>query len=289
MMRITGKRRVIPVAIIAALAATIALGIGAVGPALAAVSADLVLTKSDSPDPVAQGATLTYTIEVENLGPDPATNTTVEDKLPGGVTFLSMSATVGSCTRQGKTVTCNLGMLAMSAVQTVTITTRVTKKSGSIDNTASVSSDVIDPVATNNQDTEKTTIKAGGGTSCRGKPATIVGTAGDDRGASALVGTSGRDVIVALGGNDEVFSGGGADIVCSGPGLDLVRSGPRGDTVVGGGAGDRLIGGGGADELRGNAGRDRLRGGVGPDLLVGGIGLDRCAGGPGRDTLRSCP
>jgi uncharacterized repeat protein (TIGR01451 family) len=288
-MRAFGNRRVISVAIIAAAAATIVLGIGTVGTAVGALTADLVLTKSDSPDPVSQGGMLTYTIDVENLGPNEALATTVEDKLPGGLSFVSMSATAGTCTRQGKTVTCNLGTLfSMAAQETVTITTRVTKKSGSIDNTASVASGVSEDVPANNQDTERTTIRAGG-VSCRGKAATIVGTAGDDRGASALVGTSGRDVIVALGGNDEVFSGGGADVVCSGPGLDLVRAGARGDTVVGGGAGDRLIGGGGADELRGNAGRDRLRGGVGPDLLVGGIGLDRCAGGPGRDTLRSCP
>jgi uncharacterized repeat protein (TIGR01451 family) len=249
--------------------------------------ADLRLTKSDSPDPVVRGNVLTYTIRVRNLGPDPATATVVEDRLPGGVSFLSVATDTGSCAQQAKTVTCTLGELASLAEATITIRTRVTKRKGTIRNTATVESTTPDPVAANNQDTERTTVRLRPrptGPTCQGAVATIVGTPGND----VLVGTAGRDVILARAGHDRVFARGGRDLVCAGRGFDLVRGGPRADSIRGGLKADRLIGGGGNDVLRGGRGRDRLRGGFGADLLAGGLGIDFCRGGPGRDTLRSC-
>ncbi|MBP9663810.1 MAG: DUF11 domain-containing protein, partial [Pyrinomonadaceae bacterium] len=44
--------------------------------------ADLVVTKTDSADPVVEGSQFTYTIRVQNNGPDTATNVTVSDPLP---------------------------------------------------------------------------------------------------------------------------------------------------------------------------------------------------------------
>lgn len=89
---------------------------------------------------------------------------------------------------------------------------------------------------------------------CQGRPATIVGTPGDDR----LTGTSGPDVVVARGGDDRVRGLGGDDLLCGGPGAD------------------DLLGGPGDDELRGGAGKvdgrrywgDLLAGGAGDDLLA---------------------
>src|SRR4051812_15572614 len=48
---------------------------------------------------------------------------------------------------------------------------------------------------------------------CRGVPATIVGTPGDD----VIQGTSGDDVIVAGAGNDFISGNGGDDLICGGP------------------------------------------------------------------------
>jgi uncharacterized delta-60 repeat protein len=90
---------------------------------------------------------------------------------------------------------------------------------------------------------------------CRGKRATIVGTAKRDR----LRGTPKRDVIVALGGNDRVRAFAGRDLVCAGSGRDVVRAGKGNDTVFGGRGADRLFGGAGKDRLRGGPGRDRER------------------------------
>ncbi|HSG79152.1 MAG TPA: CapA family protein, partial [Acidimicrobiia bacterium] len=63
--------------------------------------------------------------------------------------------------------------------------------------------------------------------SCGGRPATIVGTDGDD----VLVGTDGPDVIAGRGGRDIIWGRGGDDILCGGPGMDVLLGGPGADTI----------------------------------------------------------
>jgi hypothetical protein len=92
---------------------------------------------------------------------------------------------------------------------------------------------------------------------CKGLPATIVGTDGND----ARTGSLGRDVIAGLGGNDTLSGLGGKDVICGGAGKDLLK------------------GGKGADSLLGQKGKDALKGGPGKDL---------CKGGKGRDTATGC-
>ncbi len=120
--------------------------------------ADLSLTKSDSPDPVAPGASLTYTIEVRNNGPSTSPSMTVTDTLPGQVGFVSASA---GCAHAAGTVTCALSALAPGAVAAVTIQVGVSPgAAGSLSNTASVSGGAADPVSANNSDTEPTGLLA---------------------------------------------------------------------------------------------------------------------------------
>jgi Ca2+-binding RTX toxin-like protein len=106
--------------------------------------------------------------------------------------------------------------------------------------------------------------------SCRGKPATIVGTDGDD----VIQGTAERDVIWAGLGDDTVHGGLGSDLICGGPGTDLVDGGRGNDFVDGGaGDGDRVIGGLGDDSVLGGAGnRDEVAGYLGIDVVNGGSG-----------------
>ena len=54
-------------------------------------SADLSVTKSDSPDPVVAGQNLTYTINFTNNGPNPATSVTVSDTVPANTTLYPRS------------------------------------------------------------------------------------------------------------------------------------------------------------------------------------------------------
>src|SRR2546423_146267 len=57
--------------------------------------ADLSITKTDSPDPVAPGTNLTYTIQVANAGPDAAMAVSLMDTIPSGTSFVSLSAPAG--------------------------------------------------------------------------------------------------------------------------------------------------------------------------------------------------
>jgi hypothetical protein len=92
---------------------------------------------------------------------------------------------------------------------------------------------------------------------CKDKPATIVGTNGND----VRKGTSGMDVMVGLGGNDILSGLAGNDLIC---------------------------GGSGKDTLKGGAGKDSLLGQKGKDTLKGGGGRDLCKGGKGTDTASKC-
>lgn len=249
--------------------------------------ADLAVTKTDSPDPVNVGATLTYTIQVTNLGPQGATSVTLTDRLPSRTDFISATSTSGTCDRKGKEVTCNIGSLAADASKanavTVTIQVRPTKK-GTLTNTASVDGVETDPVGVNDKAEASTTVVEPRAVSCRGVAATLIGTPGPD----SLVGTAGADVIAALGGNDAIVSLAGADLVCAGGGNDRVVSGTAADRVFGDGGRDRLLGRGGPDLLAGGARNDVLKGGGGNDRLRGGRGFDRCYGGAGLDSERGC-
>lgn len=250
--------------------------------------ADLGVTKSDSPDPVTTGATLTYTIQVTNLGPDEATGVTVSDRLPSQVDFLSANASSGSCQRKGRNVNCALGNLNDDPTKgnTVTVTIQVRPtKAGSISNTASVDSVETDPVSLNDKAEATTTVAAAPQVAfCRGVKATVVGTPKAD----TLVGTGGPDVFAALRGDDTIFGLAGRDLVCAGGGQDRVAAGSAADRAFGGGGADRLRGRGGPDRLVGNGGNDLLAGNAGGDVLRGGSGADACIGGAGLDRLRGC-
>jgi uncharacterized repeat protein (TIGR01451 family) len=243
-------------------------------------STDLALTKSDSPDPVTVGGTLTYTIQVKNQGGNDATSVVVTDRLPNDVDFLSASASSGTCQHHAHTVTCSLGTVLTGATATVTIQGRPTK-AGTISNTASVTSP-DDKTQANDRDSEATVVQ-GGKPSCAAP--TIAGTRGDD----TIAGTAQADVIASFDGNDTVFGGDGKDLICAGAGGDFVSGGAKADTVIGGAGPDSLFGKSGKDVLKGKAGRDRLRGNLGNDFLNGGRNLDDCKGGAGADTLRRCP
>jgi Ca2+-binding RTX toxin-like protein len=87
--------------------------------------------------------------------------------------------------------------------------------------------------------------EAGGGPNpvkCRGTVATLIGSKGNDRGASKLIGTPGVDVIAALKGNDVVLADAGKDIVCGGSGDDELDGGPDKDVLRGGPGKDRCPG-----------------------------------------------
>ena len=116
-------------------------------------TSDLSITKTDSPDPVVPGEILTYTITVTNLGPSDATNVTVSDTLPIALISPVITPSQGSCSA----FPCNLGTIINSNSATITITSPVdASTTGTISNSASVTSDVLDLVLTNNTASQDT-------------------------------------------------------------------------------------------------------------------------------------
>ena len=117
--------------------------------------ADVRITMTDAPDPVAVNGTLTYTMTVTNLGPDVATNVRVTDALPAGTTLVSATTTQGTCTGTA-TVSCVLGTIDATAV-TVTLRVRPTT-AGVKSNVATVTRAEQDLVSSNNAATVATTV-----------------------------------------------------------------------------------------------------------------------------------
>ncbi|HEV7764577.1 MAG TPA: DUF11 domain-containing protein [Thermoanaerobaculia bacterium] len=115
--------------------------------------ADLSIVKTGSAL-TSPGQDITYTITVTNNGPSPSTNTIVSDPTPVGVAFLSNS---GACTTA---YPCNVGLLnsGQSVVITSTYTVPGNYSAATVDNTASVASDVNDPDTSDNSSTVSTTV-----------------------------------------------------------------------------------------------------------------------------------
>ena len=78
--------------------------------------ADVAVTGSAQPEPVAVGATVTYTITVINKGPAAASSITLTDRLPGALAFVSATSPQGTCANVRGTVECSLGSLGPSQV-----------------------------------------------------------------------------------------------------------------------------------------------------------------------------
>jgi Ca2+-binding RTX toxin-like protein len=136
--------------------------------------------------------------------------------------------------------------------------------------------------------------ESGAAPMCGGKPATIVGTEGND----VIDGTDAADVIWAGAGDDTVYGGLGNDIVCGDTGADLIHGGRGNDWLEGGADTDRVFGDLGDDHLSGGPGdRDEVSGGLGIDTVNGGpgnedlvrgdYGYDRMDGGPGSGDIAS--
>ncbi|HKW28451.1 MAG TPA: M36 family metallopeptidase, partial [Verrucomicrobiae bacterium] len=119
---------------------------------------DISISVTDAPDPIPVGANLTYTLTVGNTGPALATGVVVTNVLPGGVTFVSATASQGTCRQSGGVATCNLGTVPGGTNATVVIVV-VPIAGGMITNVAVVSRTEVDPLPANNSATAVTTVE----------------------------------------------------------------------------------------------------------------------------------
>jgi uncharacterized repeat protein (TIGR01451 family) len=109
-----------------------------------------------NPQPALVGSNLTYSIEVVNSGPQDATNVSMTDTLPPGVTFASATATQGTCAGTSA-VTCALGSLPSPSFVSVTVVV-TPNQAGSIVDTASVTATEPDLVPNNNTASVTSTV-----------------------------------------------------------------------------------------------------------------------------------
>jgi uncharacterized repeat protein (TIGR01451 family) len=117
----------------------------AVSASIADPGSPISVTKTDSPDPVASGAEITYTITVRNTGGSRLTNVGLSDQVNGvgGIGVppqLVLTSSRGSCIQTGNLVTCSAGNIEGNGSWVVTIRGIVTAANGTtLNNTVSVS------------------------------------------------------------------------------------------------------------------------------------------------------
>lgn len=148
-------------------AAALLLTAALAGPVLAGEVTDVSVTKTDSPDPVAAGSNITYTITVQNAGPQAATNVSASDVIPTGTTFVSIAGAAGwtmttpPAGGTGTVTMTNPSLTSAAGAQVFTLVVQVapaTPVSTVITNTATVSSATFDPNQANNSATTTTTV-----------------------------------------------------------------------------------------------------------------------------------
>jgi uncharacterized repeat protein (TIGR01451 family) len=121
---------------------------------------NLSLTQSDSLDPCPAGSRLTYTIQIRNNSSSLATGVVVNDTMPTGASFVSVSSTVGACTRSATTgVTCRIPSLAAGASATMTLIVQP-QVVGTISNVVNAIANEPDTNSADNSSTETTDITA---------------------------------------------------------------------------------------------------------------------------------
>ncbi|WP_119070717.1 SBBP repeat-containing protein [Aggregatilinea lenta] len=122
---------------------------------------DVQIDKTASTAAADAGDTVTYTLVVTNNGPADATNVSVTDMLPAGVTHVSNTPSTGTYTPG--TGLWQIGSLTSGSSATLTIQTTVAASaSGTVTNTATVTQDQTDSNANNNVDTAAFTAGSGG-------------------------------------------------------------------------------------------------------------------------------
>src|SRR5260221_795632 len=130
----------------------------------AAQSAALSLVKTASTDPVAPGATLTYTLSVSNEGPADGMSTSFNDPLPPGTTFQALSVPGGwTCTTPtvgtNGTVSCSIADFApQTTIISIDVVIGALPDGTVLTNTATVSSATADPNPADNSGTTNTTV-----------------------------------------------------------------------------------------------------------------------------------
>jgi uncharacterized repeat protein (TIGR01451 family) len=117
---------------------------------------DLAVTIADTPDPVLVGGALSYAMTVTNNGPGAASAVTLTGTFPASLAFASATATAGSCSFAGGSLSCSLGSLAASSAAQVTAQFTA-GSAATLNSTAAVTGAETDPQPANDSATATTT------------------------------------------------------------------------------------------------------------------------------------
>jgi uncharacterized repeat protein (TIGR01451 family) len=124
--------------------------------------ADLSITKTDDPEPVVAGLTLTYTLTFANAGPSDALGVEIADALSEDVAFgevVSQDPLLSGPIQAAQLLTWTLPQLAAGDGDTIVFTVTVTDTAiVTIANHAFIDSNTTDPVSDNNTIREETAI-----------------------------------------------------------------------------------------------------------------------------------
>jgi len=145
--------------------------------------ADLSIAVTASPNPVAPGGTLTYTLQVTNAGPTTATNATVTSSLPNGVTFVSASGAGWSCFGT-VVVQCSAQSAPVGTASPIVIIVNAPASPGPITNSVTVASSTSDPHQSNNSASVTTNV---GAANCGTTPPSLLSPANGATGVTSPV------------------------------------------------------------------------------------------------------
>lgn len=121
-------------------------------------TADVAITKVADTPSLSVGDDASYTITVTNTGEATAADVTVAEDIPAGLTFVSATPSVGSCSAVAPVV-CSLGSLAVGASATIKVVAHATV-AGTLVNTATVSTSTPESNAANNTANASVTVQA---------------------------------------------------------------------------------------------------------------------------------
>ncbi|MGH9715328.1 MAG: C25 family cysteine peptidase [Candidatus Acidiferrales bacterium] len=134
--------------------------------------ADLAMTQTASPTAVAPGAQITYSETVTNNGPDAAVGAVLYQKTPTNTTFSSITVPTGwTCTNPAVggtgevlcTTTANVGYPSATLTFTYVVTVNAATAAGTtITNSADVTAETTDSVASNNATTTSVLVENAG-------------------------------------------------------------------------------------------------------------------------------
>jgi uncharacterized repeat protein (TIGR01451 family) len=122
------------------------------------IQADLALTQTRSgPATVNPSTSVTFNLSLTNNGPSTATNITVTDVLPSGLSYVSNVASGLTCNPSGNNVVCTAPSLGVGLTITAAITVNALG-GGTLTATASVTATEGDPISSNNTASASVTV-----------------------------------------------------------------------------------------------------------------------------------